>query len=116
MSTIAMPPDGFPFWLHALARTSNLLPHGFAPPASDGTMPACSSDDAALHRLPGADALLISGFPYTEANGRFAVRYALARTTEDILARHTRINFLDQAAAHTAAPQVEQIIRQELSS
>lgn len=45
---------------------------------------------------------------------RFAVRYEYARTVEDVLARRSRILFLDASAAENAAPDVAEIMQAEL--
>lgn len=50
----------------------------------------------------------------TPAMVRFAVRYEYARTVEDVLARRSRILFLDASAAAHAAPQVAALIQSEL--
>ena len=55
---------------------------------------------------------IVSGL--TPAMVRFAVRYEYARTVEDVLARRSRILFLDAAAAAEAAPKVAAIIQSEL--
>ncbi len=44
---------------------------------------------------------------------RFAVRYEYARTVEDVLARRTRMLFLDAALARHVAPKVAAILLQE---
>lgn len=48
-----------------------------------------------------------------EAMVRFAVRYEMARTVEDVLARRSRLLFLDATAAHQAAADVAAIVRDE---
>lgn len=63
-------------------------------------------------QLPGSDRELVSGV--TEAMVRFAVRYEFARTVEDVLARRSRLLFLDAKAAIEAAEPVAQIIQDEL--
>ncbi len=55
-----------------------------------------------------------SEFEYRKAEIVFAVRYEMARTVEDVLARRTRILFLDAAAALECAPPVAQIMAKEL--
>lgn len=45
---------------------------------------------------------------------RFAVRYEYARTVEDVLARRSRLLFLDARAAEQAAPDIAAIIQEEL--
>ena len=44
---------------------------------------------------------------------RFAARYEYARTVEDVLARRSRLLFLDAALAHSLAPTVAEMLRQE---
>jgi len=45
---------------------------------------------------------------------RFAVRYEYARTVEDVLARRSRLLFLDAQLAYSLAESVGDIIAQEL--
>ena len=61
--------------------------------------------------LPGADRLLGGGL--TEAMVRFAARYEYARTVEDILARRSRLLFLDAALAKSLAGAVSELLTQE---
>ncbi|HLV29486.1 MAG TPA: glycerol-3-phosphate dehydrogenase C-terminal domain-containing protein, partial [Burkholderiaceae bacterium] len=49
----------------------------------------------------------------TEAMLRFAVRHEYARTVEDVLARRSRLLFLDAALAAQVAPEAARIIREE---
>jgi glycerol-3-phosphate dehydrogenase len=63
-------------------------------------------------QLPGAERALAGGL--TEAMVRFAVRYEYARTVEDVLARRSRLLFLDAKLAFTLADSVGEIIAQEL--
>ena len=44
---------------------------------------------------------------------RFAARYEFARTVEDVLARRSRLLFLDARQAASVAPAVAQILAQE---
>jgi glycerol-3-phosphate dehydrogenase len=44
---------------------------------------------------------------------RFAVRHEYARCVEDVLARRSRLLFLDAAAAAAAAPRVGEIVAEE---
>lgn len=62
--------------------------------------------------LSGAGAVLAEGL--TEAMVRFAARYEYARTVEDVLARRSRMLFLDAAQAARLAPRVAAILREEL--
>ncbi|CAN5609595.1 FAD-dependent oxidoreductase [soil metagenome] len=63
----------------------------------------------------GYGALLAEGHPYLEAEVLYSVRCEFARTAEDVLARRTRLSFLDQAAAKGALPRVLELLAQELS-
>ena len=62
--------------------------------------------------LPGADVWLVDGL--SEAMVRFAVRYEYARCVEDVLARRSRLLFLNAALAAKLAPRVAEILREEL--
>lgn len=62
--------------------------------------------------LPGAPVELVEGL--TEAMVRFAIRHEYARTVEDILARRSRLLFLDARAAIGAADRVGEILAEEL--
>lgn len=61
--------------------------------------------------LPGAEQELGGGL--TVAMVRFAVRYEYARNVEDVLARRSRLLFLDAGLAATIAPAVSKIIQEE---
>jgi glycerol-3-phosphate dehydrogenase len=63
-------------------------------------------------QLPGAERHLGGGL--TEAMVRFAVRHEYARTVEDVLARRSRLLFLDAKLAYALADSVGEIIVQEL--
>ena len=69
------------------------------------------ADQTAVHALPGDENTLAPGL--TEAMVRFGVRFEYARTVEDVLARRSRLLFLDAALARTLAPAVGKILRQE---
>ena len=69
------------------------------------------SEAAAVQALPGAGNDLGGGL--TEAMVRFAARYEYARTVEDVLARRSRLLFLDAALARSLAPAVAALLRQE---
>ena len=77
------------------------------------------SEAAALRQLPGAtnwlwrDAETGRG-ALSEAMVRFAVRFELARSVEDVLARRCRLLFLDAAEAARVAPAVAGIVADEL--
>jgi glycerol-3-phosphate dehydrogenase len=85
-------------------------------PASDPTqttvhLPLLERDQDALQALPGATRPLCPEL--SEADVRYAVRYDFARTVEDVLARRTRLLFLDAALARRLAPQVAEILISE---
>jgi len=69
------------------------------------------SEQALVLRLPGADTLLCEGL--SEAMVRFAARYEYAITIEDMLARRSRLLFLDARLAMSLAPAVAEILWQE---
>ena len=77
------------------------------------------SEAMLLRTLPGAanwlwrDAESGRG-AFSEAMLRFAARYELARTVEDVLARRSRLLFLDAAEAARQADAVAQILGEEL--
>ncbi|MBZ4211490.1 MAG: glycerol-3-phosphate dehydrogenase/oxidase [Rhodoferax sp.] len=68
-------------------------------------------EQALLAALPGADVVLCPGL--TEAMVRFAARYEYAIKVEDVLARRSRLLFLDARLAATLAPRVGEILQQE---
>jgi len=55
------------------------------------------------------------GYPYTKAELVYSVRYEMAMAVEDILARRTRLLFLDAVAAVEASTTVANIMAKELS-
>src|SRR5690606_6150742 len=57
-----------------------------------------------LTTLPGNDQWIVPGL--SQAMVRFAARYEYARTTEDILARRSRLLFLDAVLAGQVAGEV----------
>ncbi len=69
------------------------------------------SEQAAVQAMPGAPRLLGAGL--TEAMVRFAARFEYARSVEDVLARRSRILFLDARLALELAPAVAAILEQE---
>lgn len=58
--------------------------------------------------------IIAEGLPYTKAEVIWAVRYEMAMTVEDVLARRTRLLFLDAKAAVAAAPAVAQLMAKEM--
>jgi len=92
-----------------------------APPPGTPTPPLSAppglhlygTEAATVTALPGASHELLPGF--TEAMVRFAVRHEFARTVEDVLARRSRLLFLDAAAAAGVARDVATVMAEELS-
>jgi glycerol-3-phosphate dehydrogenase len=74
------------------------------------------SEVAALRQLPGADHWLWRDGEggLSEAMVRFAARFEMARTVEDVLARRCRLLFLDAAEAARQADAVAAILAEEL--
>ncbi len=72
------------------------------------------TEAAAVSALPGADLELAPGL--SEAMVRFAVRAEYARSVEDVLARRSRLLFLDARAALALARPVARILREELGA
>lgn len=69
------------------------------------------SEAAVVQALPGAERMLGGGL--TEAMVRFAARHEYARTVEDVLARRSRLLFLDARLARTLAECVAELLAQE---
>jgi glycerol-3-phosphate dehydrogenase len=79
------------------------------------------SEVALLRSLPGAERWLWRDAEsgrggLSEAMVRFAARYEMARTVEDVLARRCRLLFLDAAEAARQAEPVAMILSQELGA
>ena len=72
------------------------------------------SDAPQVNECPGREHVLGAGL--TEAMVRYAARFEHAQTVEDVLARRSRILFLDAAEAARLAPAVADILRQELGT
>lgn len=58
---------------------------------------------------------LVPGYPYIEAEVIYAVRHEWALTADDIIARRTRLAFLNKEAAIRAIPKVVNLMGNELS-
>lgn len=69
------------------------------------------SEQAQVLALPGEQTELTTGL--TEAMVRFAVRHEYARCVEDVLARRSRLLFLDARLAVRLAERTGEIVRQE---
>ena len=69
------------------------------------------NEQSKVMSLPGAQTVLCAGL--TEAMVRFAARYEYAVHVEDVLARRSRLLFLDARLASSLAAQVGEILFQE---
>lgn len=94
--------------------TATLKLHGWTQTPAAAPLDVYGSDANSLRQLPGIDQLLHPRLPYTAAEVLWAVRYEMARSVEDVLARRTRSLFLDAAASLEAAPQVAMLLAAEL--
>ena len=74
-------------------------------------MHSYGDEQAAVAAMPGAQRWISPGL--SEAMVRFAVRCEYALTVEDVLARRSRLLFLDAREAARAAPEVAELLRQE---
>jgi glycerol-3-phosphate dehydrogenase len=97
-----------------------------------GAAPGRPLSDPPGEQLYGSDAALLRGLPgaenwlwrdaesgqgcLSEAMVRFAVRFEMARDVEDVLARRSRLLFLDAAEAARQAEPVARILAEELGS
>ncbi len=107
-----------------LVGAPDVSTRGVPTPISGGrTMPSAALADVpglqaygteaeTVRALPGHDQWLAPGL--SEAMVRFAARYEYARTTEDVLARRSRLVFLDAALAGAVAPRAADILAEEL--
>ncbi len=104
---------------HASGATDQLPLVGSQPTAVRVSAPPglhlYGSEAAQVLSMPGAlnelGGNVISGL--TEAMVRFAVRYEYARTVEDVLARRSRLLFLDARLAASMAAKVAVILQEE---
>lgn len=106
---LAERPSGVTRHLPLVGSPQQAVPHRISAPQG---LHSYGSEASFIDGLPGADAALSEGL--TEAMVRFAARYEYARTVEDVLARRSRMLFLDAAQAARLAPRVGEILREEL--
>jgi len=98
--------------------TNNLALLGSGEKASSGSslsqlpgMHSYGDEQTIVASLEGADIVICEGL--TEAMVRFAARYEYAITVEDVLARRSRLLFLDARLAREVAAQVGRILEEE---
>ena len=96
------------------SKTENLRLHGHSLEILGEPVQVYGSDANAVKALPGHDIKLHERLPLVEAQVRYAARFELARTVEDVLSRRTRALLLDAKASLEAAPRVAQILIEEL--
>jgi glycerol-3-phosphate dehydrogenase len=105
---------------NAPCRTVDLRLHG----AGDGNSPSSAgnglygTDAAKIEQLaiaePRLSKPLVAGYLLRGAEVVWAVRHEMARNVEDVLARRSRLLFLNVAAAESAAPEVARLMAGEL--
>lgn len=105
----------------APCRTANTrlvgAPKGSASPTPEGSLTGApgwhsyGSEAEQVQSLPGADRFLAPGL--SEAMVRFAVRHEFARSVEDVLARRSRLLFLDAQAALDSVDAVAEVLESE---
>jgi len=102
----------------AECTTKNLRIHGYAANSAElGSLEVYGSDAEAIRTLaqePALGAQLHPALPYLAAEVVWAVRAEMARTVEDVLARHTRALFLNAEAAIAMAEPVARLLAAEL--
>jgi glycerol-3-phosphate dehydrogenase len=91
-------------WTHASITETNLIPYG--------------SDAQAIRTLirqhPNLSQRLHPNLEYQQAEVIWQIRHEMARQVEDVLARRTRLLFLNARASIECAPVVAQLMAQEL--
>jgi glycerol-3-phosphate dehydrogenase len=99
-------------------RTKNLRIHGYVEnSAALGSLQVYGSDSEAIRALAEDPALAVQlhpELPYIAAEVVWAARAEMARTVEDVLARHTRALFLNARAATAMAEPVARLLAGEL--
>jgi glycerol-3-phosphate dehydrogenase len=103
----------------AACLTKNLCIHGYVEDSDAlGSLQVYGSDAEKIRALaarsPALAAQLHPALPYIAAEVVWAAREEMARTVEDVLARHTRALFLNAAAAIAMAEPVAKLLAAEL--
>jgi glycerol-3-phosphate dehydrogenase len=101
------------------SRTKDLPLHGAgAEPDLPKPLRGYGTDATAVEQLaasrPEWSPPLHPNFPHVAGEVVWAARYEMARTVEDVLARRTRVLFLDARAALEVAPAVARLLAREL--
>jgi len=99
-------------------KTKNLRIHGYAEDAAaQGSLEVYGADAESIQMLAKDQKLAVQlhpELPYIAAEVVWAARAEMARTVEDVLARHTRALFLNARAATAMAEPVAQLLAEEL--
>jgi len=66
-------------------------------------------------RWPKYGIPIVDGYPYLEVEVSYAIQKEYARSVVDIIARRTRLAYLNKAAAGDAVPKIIQLMRHELN-
>jgi glycerol-3-phosphate dehydrogenase len=106
----------------AASRTRDLRLHGWleesVPTDEEDAKLGYGSDLTAIRSLQSSkmnlNALLHPSLPYRMSEVVWAARYEMARTVEDVLARRTRVLFLNARIAIEIAPTVARLLAEEL--
>jgi len=105
-------------WSHIPTKTKHLKIHGYKEnPDHNNPLYFYGSDEAAILELAsqnGNGTLLSKNLHVIEAQVEWAVKYEMARTVEDFLARRTRCQLLDAKESIKMAPRVAKIMATEL--
>lgn len=100
-------------------KTENLKIHGYTENIQkEDYLYIYGSDAEQIKKIAGEDVIfqqkLHPEFPHIVAEVIWFIRYEMARTVEDILARRLRMLFLNAQAAIETAPKVANILKKEL--
>jgi glycerol-3-phosphate dehydrogenase len=100
-------------------RTREMPVHGHCPDATEfGDLAIYGSDAIDIRGLMNVDPNLAEqlhpALPYRAAEVIWAVRFEMARSVEDVLARRTRALFLNAVAAKAMAPRAAELMAREL--
>ena len=99
-------------------RTKNLKIHGYVEGSESlGSLEVYGADAETIQELARDKRLAVQlhpELPYIAAEVVWAARAEMARTVEDVLARHTRALFLNAAAAKAMAEPVARLLAAEL--
>jgi glycerol-3-phosphate dehydrogenase len=98
-------------------KTKTIAIHGSNTITDDPDLAVYGRDAEKIQELQKDKCLsekLVAGMPYTKAEVVWCIRNEMARTVEDVLARRLRILFLNARSAMEAAPEVAEILKNEL--